>query len=82
MRRVFNIAVVMLLAYLMTDRLFMHAQAGEPGTVTCRQGAHMVKQDALKKGFGNTASSIQAENFLAGCLVTGRAQFGNVVAHD
>ena len=38
MRQVFNIAVVLLLGYLMADRALMRAQAGEMGTITCHQG--------------------------------------------
>ena len=39
MRQAFNIAVVLLLGYLMADRALMRAQAGEMGTITCHQGA-------------------------------------------
>jgi hypothetical protein len=53
MRQAFNIAVVLLLGYLMADRALMRAQAGEMGTITCHQGAEMVKSNALKKGFGD-----------------------------
>lgn len=82
MRQVFNIAVVLLLGYLMADRALMRAQAGEMGTITCQKGAELVKQDALKKGFGEMGASSQGENFLSGCLVTGRGQVGGLVARD
>jgi hypothetical protein len=39
MRQAFNIAVVLLLGYLMADRALMRAQAGEIGTITCHRGA-------------------------------------------
>jgi hypothetical protein len=64
MRQAFNIAVVLLLGYLMADRALMRAQAGEMGTITCHQGAEMVKSNALKKGFGDAGASSQGENFL------------------
>ncbi|MGF6571862.1 hypothetical protein ABH945_003983 [Paraburkholderia sp. GAS333] len=82
MRQAFNIAVVLLLGYLMADRALMRAQAGEVGTITCHQGAKMVKSDALKKGFGDVGASSQGENFLSNCLVTGRGQVGQLVARD
>jgi hypothetical protein len=82
MRRLFNIAVFALLAYLIADRAMVHAQAGERGTITCQKGAELVKQDARAKGFGETASSVQGENFLSGCLVTGQGRVGNLTARD
>jgi hypothetical protein len=82
MRQAFNIAVVLLLGYLMADRALMRAQAGEMGTITCHQGAAMVKSDALRKGFGDVGASSQGENFLSNCLVTGRGQVGELVARD
>ncbi|WP_341316835.1 hypothetical protein WN982_36470 [Paraburkholderia sp. IMGN_8] len=82
MRQVFNIAVVLLLGYLMADRALMRAQAGEMGTITCSQGAELVKLDALKKGFGEVGSSSQGENFLSSCLVTGRGRVGDLIARD
>ncbi|RDK02819.1 hypothetical protein [Paraburkholderia lacunae] len=82
MRQVFNIAVVLLLGYLMADRALMRAQAGEVGTITCARGAEMIKLDALKKGFGEAGASSQGENFLSSCLVTGRGQVGDLIARD
>ncbi|MFL9928640.1 hypothetical protein P0D88_05060 [Paraburkholderia sp. RL18-103-BIB-C] len=82
MRQAFNIAVVLLLGYLMADRALMRAQAGEIGTITCHQGAELVKSNALKKGFGDTGASSQGENFLSSCLVTGRGQVGDLIARD
>jgi hypothetical protein len=82
MRKAFNIAVVLLLGYLMADRALMRAQAGEVGTITCHQGASMVKSDALKKGFGELGASVQGENFLSSCLIMGRGQVGDLVARD
>jgi hypothetical protein len=82
MRQAFNIAVVLLLGYLLADRALMRAQAGETGTITCHQGAEMVKANALKKGFGDAGASSQGENFLSGCLVTGRGEVGGLVARD
>ncbi|MDR6410232.1 hypothetical protein [Paraburkholderia terricola] len=82
MRQAFNIAVVLLLGYLLADRALMRAQAGETGTITCHQGAEMVKANALKKGFGDAGASSQGENFLSSCLVTGRGEVGGLVARD
>jgi hypothetical protein len=82
MRRAFNIAVVLLLGYLMADRALMRAQAGEAGTITCHQGAEMVKSNALKKGFGDSGASSQGENFLSSCLVTGRGEVGGLIARE
>jgi hypothetical protein len=42
----------------------------------------MVRLDAIGKGFSDAASSGQGQNFLSGCLVTGEARFGNLVARD
>jgi hypothetical protein len=81
-RQAFNIAVVLLLGYLMADRALMRAQAGEIGTITCHQGAQLIKTDALKKGFGEAAASSQGENFLSSCLVTGRGEVGGLIARD
>lgn len=82
MRQAFNIAVVLLLGYLMADRALMRAQAGEVGTITCHQGAALVKGNALKKGFGEIGASSQGENFLSSCLVTGRGQVGDLIARE
>ena len=82
MRQAFNIAVVLLVGYLMADRALMRAQAGEVGTITCHQGAELVKANALKKGFGDAGASSQGENFLSSCLVTGRGQVGDLIARD
>jgi hypothetical protein len=82
MRQAFNIAVVLLLGYLMADRALMRAQAGEMGTITCHQGAEMIKSNALKKGFGEAGASSQGENFLSSCLVTGRGQVGDLIARE
>jgi hypothetical protein len=82
MRQAFNIAVVLLLGYLMADRALMRAQAGEMGTITCHQGAAMIKSDALRKGFGDVGASSQGENFLSSCLVTGRGQVGELIARE
>jgi hypothetical protein len=82
MRQAFNIALVLLLGYLMADRALMRAQAGEVGTITCHQGAALVKSDAFKKGFGDAGASAQSESFLSSCLVTGRGQVGDLIARD
>ncbi|MDH6151947.1 hypothetical protein OKW46_005937 [Paraburkholderia sp. WSM4179] len=50
MRQAFNIALVLLLGYLMADRALMRAQAGEVGTITCHQGAALVKSERVEKG--------------------------------
>ena len=82
MRQAFYIAVVLLLGYLMADRALMRAQAGELGTITCHEGASLVKSDALKKGFGEAGAGAQSESFLSSCLVTGRGQVGNLIARE
>jgi len=82
MRQAVGIAVVLLLGYLMADRVMMRAQAGEVGTITCHQGAALVKSGALKKGFGEAGASTQGENFLSSCLVTGRGQVGDLIARE
>jgi len=82
MKRAFNIAVVILLAYLIAGRALMHAQAGVTGSITCESGANLVRLDALKKGFSESASVGQSENFLSSCLVTGEGRVGDLVAHE
>ena len=82
MRQAFNIEVLLLLGYLLADRALMRAQAGEVGTITCHQGAELVKANAFKKGFGEAGASSQGENFLSSCLVTGRGQVGDLIARD
>jgi hypothetical protein len=82
MRRVFNIAVLMLLAYFTAGRALTHAQAGEAGSITCEKGAEMVRTAAEAKGFSEAASSTQGQNFLSSCLVTGEARVGDLVARD
>lgn len=82
MKRAFNIAVVILLAYLITDRALMHAQAGEKGSITCQQGADLVRSNASGKGFSEIASAGQGENFLSACLVSGGGRVGSLVAHN
>jgi hypothetical protein len=52
------------------------------GTITCHQGAELVKANALKKGFGDAGASSQGENFLSSCLVTGRGQVGDLIARE
>src|SRR5258705_6756063 len=71
MRKVFHIAVIALLAYLVGDRAMLHAQARDASSQTCAQGAQQKKLDALGKGFGEAAASSQGEAFMSGCLVTG-----------
>jgi hypothetical protein len=82
MRQAFNIAVAILLTFLVTERAIMRTQAAEKGAVTCTQGADLVRLEALGRGFSEAVSSSQKENFLSGCLVTGRGQVGNLVARD
>ena len=83
MRRVFNIAVLMLLAYLTAGRALTHAQAGEEGAISCEKGAEMVRVGAMGKGFSEAASSGQGQNFLSSCLVSGEARVNDqVVARD
>ncbi len=81
MRRLFNIAIVVLLGYLIADRAVMHARAGETGAISCEDGAARVKSEARAKGFPDLAADSQAQMFESGCLVTGHAQVGNLIAH-
>ncbi len=74
--------MLLLLGYLLADRALMRAQAGEVGTITCHQGAELVKANAFKKGFGEAGASSQGENFLSSCLVTGHGQVGDLIARD
>jgi hypothetical protein len=82
MRRVFNIAVLMVLAYLTVGRAMTHAQAGGGGSISCEKGAEMVRMSAMGKGFSEVASSGQGQNFLSSCLVTGEARINDLVARD
>ena len=83
MRRVFNIAVLMLLAYLTAGRALTHAQAGEEGSISCERGAEMVRLGAMDKGFSEAASSGMGQYFLSSCLVTGEARVNDqIVARD
>ncbi len=82
MRRAFNMAIVVLIGYLVADRAMLHAQAHEKGSVTCTAGAELIRLDALGKGFSDAAASNQGEAFKSGCFVTGRAQVGELIARD
>lgn len=82
MRKVFHIAIAVLLTYLVADRAMLHAQAHDANTLTCSQGAEQVRRGALQKGFGDAAASSQSEAFLSGCLVMGSKQVGDRVARD
>jgi hypothetical protein len=82
MRRAVHIAVVLLLGYLIADRAAMHFQAGAPGTITCAQGAALVRSDATRKGFPEAASTSQGEAFMSNCLVSGRGRVGDLIARD
>jgi hypothetical protein len=82
MRRVFHIAIVLLLGYLIADRAAMHFQAGEPGTITCAQGAEQVRSNAMRNGFSAAGSTSQGEAFMSNCLVSGRGRVDNLIARD
>ena len=82
MRRAFNIAVVVLVGALIADRAVMHAQAREQGSISCADGAEVVRLGALSKGFSDAAASNQGEAFKSNCFVTGRAQAGDLIARD
>lgn len=82
MKKTFNIAVTAILVFVISDRAFMHAQAGEKTSITCAKGAELVKSDALGHGFPETMSTAQSENFLSNCLVTGSASVGNLIARN
>jgi hypothetical protein len=82
MRRAFNIAVVVLVGFLIADRAVMHAQAHEEGSISCTQGADLVRINALNKGFSDAAATNQGDSFKSACFVTGRAQVGDLIARD
>ena len=82
MRRAFNIAVVVLVGFLIADRTAMHVQAHEQGSISCAAGADLVRLDALNKGFSDAAATNQGDAFKSGCFVTGRAQVGDLIARD
>jgi hypothetical protein len=82
MRRAFNIAVVVLVGFLIADRTAMRVQAHEQGSISCAAGADLVRLDALNKGFSDAAATNQGDAFKSGCFVTGRAQVGDLIARD
>ena len=82
MRQAFTMAVVMLVAFLITEKAVMRAQPAEQGSVSCAKGAELVRLNALGKGYSARVSTSQGENFLSGCLVTGRGRIGDLVARD
>jgi hypothetical protein len=82
MRRVFHIAVAVLLTYLVADRTMLHMQAQDTNSVTCSQGAEEVRLDALNRGFGEAGASSQKEAFMSGCLVMGTKPSGEMLARN
>ncbi|HTI16665.1 MAG TPA: hypothetical protein VL598_03260 [Trinickia sp.] len=82
MRRAFHIAIVVLLGYLIADRAAMHAEAGQPGTITCAQGAELARSDAMSRGLSEAGAASQGEAFMASCLVFGQGQIYNRIARD
>ena len=82
MRRVFNIAVLMLLAYLTAGREETGSQAGEEDAISCAKGARLVRLGAIDKGFSDAASSGPGQNFLSSCLETCEGRVNHVVARD
>jgi hypothetical protein len=82
MRQAFNIAIVVLVGALIADRAVMRAQAHEQGAISCADGGEAVRLGALSRGFSDAAASNQGEAFRSSCFVTGRAQFGDLVARD
>jgi hypothetical protein len=82
MRRAFNIAVVVLVGFLIADRTAMHVQAHEQASISCAAGADLVRLDALNKGFSDAGATNQGDAFRSSCFVTGRAQIGDLIARD
>lgn len=82
MRQAFNIAVVVVLAFLLANRAMTRVQAHETGSLTCAQGSELVKAEALGRGFTEIGARSQGENFLSACLVSGSASVGDLLAHD
>jgi hypothetical protein len=82
MRKVFHIAVIAVLAYLVADRALLHAQAHEASTFACAQGAEQTKLDALGRGFDDAAASSQGDAFRSGCLVSGRGRPTEMLARN
>jgi hypothetical protein len=82
MRHILTVAVLSVLAFLITNKTVMFAQASPKGTVSCAKGADMTRSDALGKGFSKAAAVSQAENFLSGCLVNGEGNVGGLTARN
>ncbi|CAB3761364.1 hypothetical protein [Paraburkholderia solisilvae] len=82
MRQAFNIAIVVLVGFLLVNRAIMHVQAHEQGAISCTDGADLVRLNALGKGFSDAAASNQGEAFKSNCFVTGHAQVGDLIARD
>jgi hypothetical protein len=82
LRRIFHIAIIVLIGYLLADRAVMHYQASQTGTISCTQGAQLVHSDALRKGFSEAGASSQGQAFMASCLVSGRGSIDGLIARD
>lgn len=82
MRHTFTIAVLVVLAFLVTNKTMMHAQASPKGVISCAKGAELAGLDARQKGFSRIAAGSQAENFLSSCLINGEARVGGLLARD
>jgi hypothetical protein len=50
----------------------LHANAGEPGHVSCTAMAEQARVDSIHKGYSVAGSLSQAENVLSRCLINGR----------
>ena len=82
MRQAFNVGVVIVVALLLANRAVTRVQAHEGGSLTCAQGAALVKTEAMARGFSEIGARSQGENFLSSCLVSGQGRVGNQIAHD
>jgi hypothetical protein len=82
MRRAVHICLIVLLGYLIADRAIVRSEAGEPGTITCEQGADRVRLDALQQGFSAAGAHSQSEAFLASCVVTGHGTVDELTARE
>ncbi|SAK95824.1 hypothetical protein AWB79_07271 [Caballeronia hypogeia] len=80
MKKAFNIAVFVLVAWLVADRTALHGTGRDVDAASCVRGATQVEFDALGKGFSHAAASSQGDAFRSQCLVMGGARSDEAVA--
>jgi len=72
MRKIIVLAVVVFFGFLIANKAVLHANAGEPGHVSCTAMAEQARVDSIHKGYSVAGSLSQAENVLSRCLINGR----------